>query len=266
MIIIGELINCTRKAIAEAVRERDSETIRDIVRRQAEAGAHYIDINGGIVGEEAECMKWLVEQAQEVTPLPLSIDTPLPQALESGLSAYRGSEKPIVNSITDEKEKFAQTIPLIKKYKAKVIALCIDDGGMPQSLDDRLRIAVSLFNRLTRKGVAGEDIYIDPCIFPVSVDNKNGTMALDSIAEIKKNIPEAGTVCGLSNVSYGLPARKLLNQTFLVMAMTRGLDAAILDPLDERLMAGLIAAEALRGSDEYCMNYIQAQRDGKLQP
>jgi len=264
MIIIGELINCTRKAIAEAVKKRDSAYIRDIVSKQAEAGAHYIDINGGIVGEEAECMKWLVEQAQEVTPLPLSIDSPLPEALEAGLSSYRGSEKPIVNSITDEKEKFEKTLPLIKKYSTKVIALCIDDAGMPQSVDDRLRIATSLFNRLTKEGVAGEDILIDPCIFPVSVDNKNGITALDSIAEIKKSVEGAGTVCGLSNVSYGLPERKLLNQTFLVMAMARGLDAAILDPLDKRLMAGLTAAEALRGSDEYCMNYIQAQRDGKL--
>ena len=264
MIIIGELINCTRKSIAEAVEKRDTAFIQKIAKDQAEAGANYIDVNGGVVGKEAECMRWLVEEVQKVTGLPLSIDTSLPEALGQGLKAYQGKERAIVNSVTDEKERFETTVPIIKNFGAKVIGLCIDDSGMPKTDEDRVRIASSLVEKLTKEGVDKNDIFIDPCIFPVSVDNKNGITALNAISKIKEALDGIQIVCGLSNVSYGLPERKLLNRTFLVMAVTKGLDAAILDPLDKRLMAGLVSAEALVGRDEYCMNYIQAQRDGKL--
>lgn len=264
MLIIGELINCTRKPIAEAVKKRDAQYIQEIALDQANAGAHYIDVNGGIVGEEPSCMKWLVETVQEAVDLPLSIDIPLPEAMEEALNVYKNNEKPIINSITNEEERFKNTFPIIKKYNAKVIALCIDDSGMPKTIEDRVRIATLLFDRLNKEGIDKKDIFIDPCIFPISVDNKNGIDAVNAIEAIKKAIEGLQIVCGLSNISYGLPGRKQLNQTFLVMAMLKGLDAAILDPCDKRLMASIFSANAFLGKDEYCMDYIKAHREGKI--
>lgn len=266
MLIIGELINCTRKPIALAVEKRDTSAIQKIALDQAKAGAHYLDINGGIVGKESDSMKWLVETVQEVVDIPLCLDITLPEAMESGLSVYKNGEKPIINSITDEQERFQQMLPLVKKYNAKVIALCIDDSGMPKTSEDRVRIAKTLTSKLKGEGLDKSDILIDPCIFPLSVDNQNGIIALDAIEAIKKEINGVRIVCGLSNVSYGLPLRKKLNQAFLVMGILKGLDAAILDPCDKGLMASMIAAETLAGRDEYCMNYITAHREGRLDP
>jgi len=264
MLIIGELINCTRKPIALAVKKRDAQYIQKIALDQEKAGAHYIDVNGGIVGEEVSCTKWLVETVQKAVDLPLSIDISLPEAVEEGLKVYKNNKKPIINSITGEEERFKNTLPVIKKYHTKVIALCIDDSGMPKTTEQRVRIATLLVERLNKEGIDKKGIFIDPCIFPISVDNQNGIVAMNAIEEIKKAIDGVQIVCGLSNISYGLPDRKQLNQTFLVMAMLKGLDAAILDPCDKRLMASIISASALLGKDEYCMNYIQAHREGKM--
>jgi 5-methyltetrahydrofolate corrinoid/iron sulfur protein methyltransferase len=264
VIIIGELINASRKTIGRAIEEQDAATIQQVAGDQAAAGADYIDVNAGIfVGREPEYLKWLVETVQEVTDKPCAIDSPDPRAIEAGLSAHKGT--PMINSISLEKERYENLLPLIAGTDLKVIALCMSDDGMPETVEDRLKIADKLINGLTRNKVKVENIFVDPLVQPMSVNNSFGTEFLDSVEEIMKRFPGIHTACGLSNISYGLPARKFLNQIFMIMAIAKGLDGAIMNPLDQRMMANITAAEALAGRDSYCVKYLKAYRAGKFE-
>ncbi|MDN5344072.1 MAG: 5-methyltetrahydrofolate--homocysteine methyltransferase [Clostridia bacterium] len=263
MLVVGELINSSRKAVAQAIANRNKAYIQDLARKQAAAGAAIIDVNCGTsIGEEEKVMAWLVDTVQEVVDVPLCIDSPSAEALATGLAAHKGQA--MINSITAEKERWAEVLPLVKEYKAKVIALCMDDGGMPESVADRLRVADKLVSGLVAAGVPADDIYLDPLIKPLGVNSQYGVEALESVAALKEKYPEVHSICGLSNVSYGLPERRLLNRAFMVMCLTRGMDAFILDPLDIQLMGLLRAATALAGQDEFCLEYIAAARAGKI--
>jgi 5-methyltetrahydrofolate--homocysteine methyltransferase len=247
---------------------RDAEAIAKLARRQCEAGASYIDVNAGMfLDDEPDVLEWLVGVVAEAVGAPLSIDTPNAAALKRGLAANaeKGHGKPIVNSITGEKARFEAVLPLVLEYGASVIALCMDDSGMPDTVEDRLRVAGSLIENLANAGVAEEDIFIDPMVRPVGTGPHYGVVAIETIREVKRRYPHAHSACGLSNVSFGIPARKLMNQAFLVAAMSAGMDGAILDPLDKKLMSILYATEALLGIDEYCMEYITKYRDGALE-
>lgn len=263
MLIVGELINSSRKPIAQAIAARDKAYLQEIAVKQVEAGAHVIDVNCGTsIGEEAAVMEWLVDIVQEVVDVPLCIDSPSPRALEAGLARHKG--KAMVNSITAEKQRWEEVLPLVQKYKASVIALCMDDSGMPESVEDRLRVAEKLVPNLVAAGVPEEDIYLDPLIKPLSVSSFYGREAIESTRALREKYPRVHLICGLSNISYGLPERRLLNRAFMVMCLTAGMDAFILDPLDKPLMSLLVAAKALCGQDEYCLEYITAARSGKL--
>ena len=265
MIIIGEKINSTLKAVRPAIEKYDTKAIQTLARQQAEAGSAYIDVNAGMfVGDEPERLTWLVETVQAVVDLPLCLDSPSSLALEAGLRAYKGESVPMINSITDEKERFEAILPLVQQYKTKVIALCMDDSGMPETGDERFAIAKRLIEKLTAAGVKLDDIFIDPLVRPVSTGAHYGMAALDTIRRVKTEFPEAHIACGLSNVSFGLPQRKLINQTFLVAAMTVGMDGAILDPLDKKLMSFVAAARAVLGTDEFCVEYLSKYREGLL--
>jgi 5-methyltetrahydrofolate--homocysteine methyltransferase len=263
VIIIGELINASRKTIAEAIEEKDITRIQKVALDQAESGADYIDVNAGIfVGKEPEYLKWLVQTVHEVTEKPCAIDSPDPKAIEAALSVHRGP--PMINSISLEKERYNNLLPIIAGTDYRVIALCMSDEGMPETVEDRLRIADKLINGLLQKHVKLENIFVDPLVQPISVNSTFGMAFLDAVNHIMKQFPGIHTACGLSNISYGLPARSFLNQTFMVMAIAKGLDAAIVNPLDKRMMAGIVAAEAMVGNDNYCMNYLKAYRAGML--
>jgi 5-methyltetrahydrofolate--homocysteine methyltransferase len=264
MLIIGERINSTRKSIAPAVKERDTALIQEEARKQAEAGAHYLDCNAATVGREAEpeALCWLVRTVQAVTDLPVSLDSPNPDAIEAALKVHRGT--PIVNSISGEREKLARLLPLVRDYRAKVIALCMDDEGMPQTSEDRLRVGTRLLDPLLAAGVPEEDVILDPLLVPISVDTGNGDHALRAIATFRQQCPNVRIGVGLSNVSYGLPERRWVNRAMLVLAMGAGLDAVICDPTDRDLMALLLAGEALLGRDEVCAGYLAAARSGRL--
>ncbi|MFY9177420.1 MAG: methyltetrahydrofolate cobalamin methyltransferase [Caldicoprobacterales bacterium] len=265
MIIIGEKINTSRKAIRPAVENKDTAVIQDLAIKQVESGAHYIDVNCGTFPfQEPELLEWLVNTVQEVVDVPLCIDTPNPEALERALKANRNG-KPIINSITAEKERYNSIFPYVLEYNTSIIALCMDDSGMPETADDRLRIAEKLIESMTKEGVKLEDIYIDPLVRPVGTGSHYGLVALQTIEKIMNEFPGIHTTCGLSNISFGIPARKLINQAFLVMAIGAGLDSAILDPMDKKLMSFIYAAELLRGKDDFCMNYLTAYREGKLE-
>jgi cobalamin-dependent methionine synthase I len=263
MLIVGERINSSRKGIEPALRDRDAEFIMREAKDQVDAGAHLIDVNTAtLMDKEVESLTWAIQLIQGSLDIPVCIDSPNPVTVGEVLPSCKG--KAMVNSITAEAERYAQLISLIQDHKPNVVGLCMDDRGMPDTAEDRIRIASDLIEKFTKDGVPIGDIYIDPVVTPVSTDTRYGMAVLDAIEAIMKAFPGVHTICGLSNVSFGLPNRKQVNQMFLVMAMTRGLDGVILDPCDKRIMANLITTVTLLGKDEFCMNYLTAFREGKF--
>ncbi|MBN2290405.1 MAG: dihydropteroate synthase [Candidatus Glassbacteria bacterium] len=264
MLIIGERINASRKRIAPAVENKDAGFIIQEAGMQIEAGADYVDANAGTFGPEREpgLLCWLVETIQGSHECRISLDSPNPAAIEPALKLHKG--KALINSISLETARFDSLLPLVRDHGTDVIAMCADDQGMPTDLENKLRIAGTLVEKLTAAGVPLENIYVDPLVYPISTDHSYGTVVLQAIERIMTGFPGVHTSIGLSNVSYGLPFRFQLNQMFMVLAMGRGLDAAILDPTDKRLMANVITASALLGRDEFCMKYLEAHQGGKL--
>ena len=264
MIIIGEKINSTLKAIRPAMESRDSAAVAELATKQYEAGATYIDVNAGMFyNDEVEILEWLVKTVQEAVPAPLAIDSPNPLALKAALRVNT-NPKPVVNSITDEKERYDAVLPLVKEFGTGVVALCMDDSGMPETTEDRVKIADRLIGKLTKEGIALDDIHIDPMVRPVGTGSHYGVVAIETIRKVKQLYPEVHITCGLSNISFGIPARKVMNQAFMIAAMAAGMDGAILDPLDKKLMTYLYAGEALLGLDDFCMNFLTKFREGEL--
>ncbi len=264
MFIVGELINASRKEIGTAIENQDKETIQQIAVAQYENGANYVDVNAGVfVGREAEHLKWLVTTVQEELDAPCCIDSPDPVAIEAALSVHSGT--PMINSISMEKDRHGALMPIIAGTDYKVVALCMSDAGMPETADARIAIAEELVNDLVKNNIPLENIYVDPLVQPLSTNDNYGMEFLESIEMIMSRFPGIHTICGLSNISYGLPERKLLNQTFMVMAITRGLDGAIVNPLDKKMMAAILTAEALAGNDEWCEKYLLAYRQKRLE-
>ena len=264
MLIVGELINASRKKIGTAIENQDKDTIQQIAVQQFENGADFIDANAGVfVGKEAEYLKWLVTTIQETVDTPCCIDSPDPAAIEAALSVHKGT--PMINSISMEKERFDALMPLIAGSDYKVVALCMSDAGMPETADARISIAEELVNNLVKNNIPLDNIYVDPLVQPLSTNDNYGNEFLESIEMIMSRFPGVHTVCGLSNISYGLPERMLLNQTFMIMAITKGLDGAIVNPLDNKMMAAIIAAEALAGNDEWCEQYLLAYRQKRFE-
>lgn len=264
MLIIGELINSSRKKVREAMAARDADYIKDLAKKQSEAGAGYIDVNAGAFADkELEVLEWAIEQIRAVTDTPLCIDSPRTSAIELGVKL--AGQTVMVNSITAEEEKYSELAPIVKGADASVVALCMDDSGMPEDEDAVVNVGTQLVQRLVGDGIAIDKIYIDPLIRPVSTRSDYGTIPLNAIERIKKECPGVHVVCGLSNVSFGLPKRKLINQTFVVLLLAKGLDAAIIDPLDKRMIANILATDAILGTDDFCMNYVNAEREGNLE-
>lgn len=262
MLIVGELINSTRTAVGKAIEQRDKEYLQGLALRQVEAGARVVDVNAAAGENEIENMKWLVDIVQEVVDVPLCIDSPSAEAIEAGLALCR--QRAMINSISAERQRWEEVLPLVEQYRPGVVALCMDDRGMPNTVEDRLRVAGYMVAGLTAAGLSEDDIYLDPLVKPLGVDTGFGMEALDSTRALRRKYPAVHGICGLSNVSYGLPGRRLLNRAFMVMAITVGMDAFILDPLDQAAMSLLAAARALAGRDEFCLDYIAGFREGRV--
>jgi 5-methyltetrahydrofolate--homocysteine methyltransferase len=263
MIIVGEKINTSRKSIAEAVEKRDATFIGEVAQAQAEAGVHYIDVNAGtFLDQETECLCWLVEIVQQEVDLPLCLDSPNPQALAEAIKYHRG--EPMINSISLEKDRFQALLPVITGQPCCVVALCMAEASMPNTVEERVQVGAELINKLTDQGFPLEKIYVDPLVQPVSVDTGMGTAVLGAIDKIMNEFPGVNTICGLSNISFGLPMRKVINRNFLALCMASGLSAAILDPTDKQLMSTLLSTDMLLGRDEYCENFINAYKDGRI--
>ncbi|MFC1920216.1 dihydropteroate synthase [Chloroflexota bacterium] len=267
MLIIGERINASNKSVGNAITNRDSAFITSLAKAEAEAGADYIDVNIGTgkyeYQQEVDAMKWLVATVQAATDKPLAIDSEHPEVIEAGLEEYNG-ENLIINSVTAEPDKLATIGPLAAKYGSWLVALAMGSDGVPSSVDKRLDACDTIVTSLSRIGVKTERILFDPLVIPISVDSEQGMVTLKTIEGIKARYPEARTVVGLSNISFGLPNRSLVNRSFLLMAACAGLDAAILDPLDTRIMSIAKVADMLSGKDNLCRTYIRAHRSGRI--
>ena len=265
MIIIGERINSSRKPIAQAIISRDDNFIQKEAKAQVEAGAKYIDVNAGsFIGEEAKHLRWIIEIVQDVIDCPLCIDSPDPEVIKSLLPLVKKSA-PMINSISLEPNRLEGILPLVRKHHCKVIALCQAVDSIAETAEDKLMMAGQLVEEVTAARIPLDDLYIDPLLYPIGTNTESGKATLDAIEQIMNKFPGVHTTCGLTNVSYGLPNRKLINRTFLVAAIGHGLDSAIIDPTDKKLYGSLKTALMVMGKDEFCMEYINTFKEGRLE-
>jgi 5-methyltetrahydrofolate--homocysteine methyltransferase len=261
-IRIGERINSSRKSITRALEVKDEVLIKKEARLQKESGADMLDVNCAFNSkDEILDMEWLVELVQGETNLPLSIDSPNPEAIEAGLKKHKGNA--LVNSITLEEKRAEAILPLVKRYNARVIVLTMDEKGMPGTAKERLDMTERILKLAGKYSIPAENLYIDPLVRPISSEPKQGLEVIESTKMIKSEY-DVKVICGLSNVSFGLPDRSILNAVFLTMMLSAGLDAAILDPLNKKIKTILKVSNALLGDDEFCREYIKSFRSGGL--
>ena len=266
MLIIGEKINATSKRVAQAIAQRDASFLQEMARQQVEAGAHYLDVNAGTgqgSDQEADDLKWAIDTIRAATEVPLAIDSSDPRAIEAALAHYRGDAS-IINSVNAEEQKLKALLPLALEHQADVIALAMDDSGVPRDVEGRLRACDRILERAEAYGIPLDRILFDPLALPLSVDTDQGMVTLRTLEQIKTRWPQARTSLGLSNASYGLPLRGVINRALLLMAMYLGLDSVILDPLDARLMTYIKAAQVVLGRDPFCKSYLKDYRRGRI--
>ncbi len=277
---IGERLNGSREKVAAALQEKNIEFVGEETRRQLAGGALMIDINGGTSPEqEQENLIWLAEHVALACDAPVCIDSANPEIVQAAIDAClkaRSTSVPasfeirpglpwlVVNSITGDDKRYDLLLPVIDKYNCAVVALCLGGGDIRAGVETRIKTGTELVERLVGDGIKLERIYLDPLVMPIGIDTKNGLEAIEVVKELKARFPGLRSVCGLSNISFGLPARALLNRTFLVLLLAAGLDAAVMDTSDRKLMNSLRAALALCGEDMYCSEYISAFRENKL--
>ncbi len=263
MIIIGEKLNGTLKRTAAAIAARDAAFVQDLAQRQVAAGADYVDVNAGTPPErEPEDLVWLVETVQAATDAPLCLDSANPAALTAALA--RVARPPLINSISGEARRLEGVLPLVPGRACGVIALLLDDAGIPKDVEGRLAVARRILERTRAAGVPDEQVYVDPLAIAVSTRQDGALVALDTMRALRAECPAVRSSIGLSNISFGLPARSVINRTFLTLALAAGLDAAILDPLDAGLYSALLAAELVLGRDRFCRRYTGAFRAGRV--
>ncbi len=265
MIIIGEKLNGFIPAVGKAIREKDEAFLRDLAVRQEQAGADYLDVCTAVDSElEAQTLLWLAQLAEDATDLPLCIDSPNPAVLAQVLPHCRRAG--IVNSVSMESGKIETIFPLIANTRWKVVALTCSNAGVPENAEGRLAVFEQIRSAAKEYGIAEDRLLIDPIVHTLSTDERSLSTFAACAAQIRKSAPAIHVVSGLSNVSFGLPARALINHAFLVLAMRSGMDAAIMDVLDREMVGLLHATNALLGEDEYCMDYISAYREGRIGP
>jgi len=263
MIIIGEKINGTRKAVAQAIRERDATFIRDLAKSQADAGIAFLDVNAGTAPErEPDDIAWLVDTVQEACDIPLCLDSANPAALRAGLEIVK--HPPMINSLSGEKPRVEMVLPLALEYKTSLILLALDEAGIPDSSDGRMKIVDRLVRLAIDGGLTEEKLYIDPLVTAISTGTDSALITLDTIRRIRSKYPKCHITSGLSNISFGMPLRQMINRTFMAMAVQAGLDSAIVDPNDRQLYEVILAAEMLMGKDKYCQGFNRAYRTERI--
>ena len=264
MIIIGEKINGAISSVAEAINERNSGYIENLVQKQVDAGADYLDICAGTAPDkEYGALVWLIDVVQNATDTPLCIDSPDPNILKS---IFGRIKKPgIINSISGEGEKCRLLFPLLKANPEwQVIVLCCDNKGIPASADDKVSVATELIERGGEFGITPDRIHIDPLVLALTAVNDSALNFTEAVRRIKEKYEGIKVTAAMSNISFGMPVRKLINKNFLVLAMAAGLDSAILNPMDREIVETIYATEALLGRDRLCRKYNIAFRSGKI--
>ncbi len=258
-VVIGERINPTgRKLLAEEMAAGDYSRVESDAVAQVEAGAHMLDVNAGIpLADEPKIMAEVVELVQSLTDVPLSIDSSVVAALESGLAAYKG--KALVNSVTGEEERLEAVLPLVRKYGAAVIGISNDEAGISQDPDVRFEVAKKIVRRAADYGIPAADVVIDPLIMPIGAVHAAGGIACRLIRRLKEEL-QVNTTGGASNVSFGMPNRHGLNAAFISMAIGAGLTSAITNPLHAEVLAAIMGADVMMGHDPNCMRWIQKFR------
>jgi len=262
LVIIGEKINPTgKKELAKELLAGDFSRVRKYALSQAEAGAHIIDVNVGVAGiNEEKTLPRAVGIVMEAVDLPISIDSPNPEAIQAALSVYKG--KAIVNSVTGEEKSLDTLLPIVKKYNAAVIALTFDEAGPSNDSLARLEVAKKIINKARKIGIAKKDILTDCLARPVSLEKDAAKTALQTIRLIGQEL-KINTVLGVSNISFGLPDRKYINAAFLAAAAAQGLTCAIIDPTVLEMKKTLLAADLLSGKDEFAARWIGHYRLNK---
>jgi 5-methyltetrahydrofolate--homocysteine methyltransferase len=258
--IIGERINPTgRKALAREMAAGDFSRVEADALAQVEAGAHMLDVNAGIpMADEPAILAEAIRLVQSITDVPLSIDSSVVGALERGLEAYEG--KPLVNSVTGEEERLEVVLPLIKKHGAAVIGISNDETGISQDPVERFKVAKKIVERAEDHGIPREDVLIDPLVMPAGAIRGSGRMVFEIVRMVREELG-VNTVCGASNVSFGLPGRPAMNAHFISMAIGSGMTSAITNPMEAEIKGAILAADVLMGHDENCMAWLSAHRE-----
>jgi 5-methyltetrahydrofolate--homocysteine methyltransferase len=261
MRIIGEKINGTRKKVAAAIADRDAGYVTHLATSQAEAGAAWLDLNAGTRPDrEPDDLVWLVDTVQAVTDTPLVLDSANPAALRSALE--RVERTPVINSISGERNRIEGILPLAAEYGTGIVALAISETGIPETATARMDVVRDLISHTRAAGIKDEDVYVDPLVLTVATNNDSAVISLETMRMVRAGFPDVHMTVGLSNVSFGLPARAQINRGFLTLAIAAGLDTAIADPLDKGLQTQILVAEMLLGRDRHCLNYVRASRNG----
>jgi 5-methyltetrahydrofolate--homocysteine methyltransferase len=258
-VIIGERINPTgRKAFADALREGDFDRVRSDAFEQVQAGAPVLDVNAGLPGvDEADLLVRVLTLVTEVTDVPLCIDSSTDDALEAGLSAYRG--KALVNSVTGEEDKLERILPLVKRHGAAVIGLASDERGPLPDPEERLAIARRILQRAADHGIPPEDVIIDPMAMAVGADPDSGAVVLETMRRVRDELG-VNLTCGASNVSFGMPGRAELTGAFVAMARMAGLTCAVANPLSREVRLAALGGDVLLGTDRYAAAWLRAMR------
>jgi 5-methyltetrahydrofolate--homocysteine methyltransferase len=261
-VIIGERINPTgRKALAAEILQGNFDRVIADARSQVDAGAALLDVNAGVPGaDEPALLIQLVEIVQKTTDVPVCIDSSVVAALEAALPRCQG--KPLVNSVTGEEERMEAVLPLVRRHGAAVIGLAHDEAGPSMDPEERLRVARKIVARASDHGIAPEDVIIDPMAMTVGADPESARVTLETIRRVRQEMGNNLTL-GASNISFGLPDRRVINAAFLALAMGAGLTSAIANPLAEGARPTVMAADLLLARDAYGMAWIQEHRKGK---
>lgn len=262
MIIIGEKINGSIPAVADAIARRDAEFIRQRAMIQDKAGATFIDCCASVPeSEEVETLKWMIDCIQDVSDLPISIDSPSADVLAQ---AWKFCKHPgLFNSVSGEGKKMDIIFPIMKENPGwQCIALCSDDTGIPKNARDRLKVFDKIMTKAKNYGIRPDRLHIDPLVEMLCTSENGIETNEEVISTVRMRYPSIHITAAISNISFNLPARKMVNLGFAVLAMKSGLDSAILDPTNRDMMGVIYATEALMGLDDYCMEYIGAYREG----
>ncbi len=257
MLVIGERINGQFPLVGKAIDSRDAKFIQDLAIAQVAAGARVLDINTGPGREDAAgAMTWLVKTVQDAIDVRLCLDSPGLKVQQAGLAGCK--HQPLINSTTAEQKRMEKFFPLAKEHNAEIVCLTINEKGIPNSVDDRSETAMTLLANAFEAGLSAEQVYLDPVVLPITAAQDQCQVLCEALTAFRAlNTPPPKTIVGLSNVSSGAEERSLLNRTYLAMLLGRGLDAAIVDPIDEDLMRTVKAAEVLLNQKLYAHSFLR---------